>query len=474
MSTTATNLETVDPLAQPDRATIPPRNDAGSLSLGDEEASGDINTSNGDTLATQPTNPLLVEDQMSSIVFAGGASDINDAVKDHSQNSTTWYKKSCKEVIAPAAFHSPTGGKGLLAQKDIRVDLGPDKVPTVFASNDILWNGTPQVISYFFLDGNDLQHQKVEAAIQEWTWYANVVFHQAASAQDSNVRIRFDPEDGSWSYVGRQCDHIDIKAATMNLAWLDKFSPLTANERAVILHEFGHTLGLLHEHQSPAHGGFAVTNVQAAIELYSKTQGWSTQQIYDQVINVYKMSDVSNFSQVDTTSIMHYPQPKELTGLAEDIPYNSKLSRFDKAYMMLQYPRREIHPQAQKQGWSYGEALKVIGAPPEVTTTVLKLLGNDRDEVTREISPLNIRQVIERWCREAHKGQSDAPQGWVPGPAHGIQRSPVEDKSSHIIDALQKALSDEEVARWLRSQPEGTREKLRKKLGDVFGSVGVS
>jgi hypothetical protein len=126
----------------------------------------------------------------------------------------------------------------------------------------------------------------------------------------------------------------------MNLAWLDRFSPITSNERATILHEFGHVLGLLHEHQSPAHGGQAIRNVQAAISLYTKTQGWSVQQVYDQVINVYAMNEVSNFSQVDTSSIMHYPQPKEITGLAQDIPYNTKLTDLDKAYIILQYPRK--------------------------------------------------------------------------------------------------------------------------------------
>ncbi len=44
----------------------------------------------------------------------------------------------------------------------------------------------------------------------------------------------------------------------MNLAWLQASGSMTANERASILHEFGHVLGLLHEHQIPAHGGTAI------------------------------------------------------------------------------------------------------------------------------------------------------------------------------------------------------------------------
>ena len=43
----------------------------------------------------------------------------------------------------------------------------------------------------------------------------------------------------------------------MNLGWLDDtpVANTTANERGVILHEFGHVLGLVHEHQSPVRGG---------------------------------------------------------------------------------------------------------------------------------------------------------------------------------------------------------------------------
>lgn len=347
----------------------------------------------------------------------GTAADISPV---EPSSTTSWFKKSCKEVLVPTQHQTFLGENGLLNDRGLDYEVGPDKVPTVFASQDNLWNGTPQVISYFFVDGNDLQHEKVTRVIDEWTWYANVVFHQANSAQDSNVRIRFNPDDGSWSYVGRQSDRIAITDATMNLAWLDKFSPLTANEKAVILHEFGHVLGLLHEHQSPAHGGYAVSNVQAALDLYSRTQGWSYQQIYDQVINVYKMSDVSNFSQVDTHSIMHYPQPKELTGLDADIPYNEKLTDLDKAYMILQYPRREMHPEAAKQGWSFSKALEVMGTPPAITDRILKLLQSDRGDFSGEISPLNIRQTIEEWCRATYKGVDVSTPAATISPAHTI------------------------------------------------------
>ncbi len=52
---------------------------------------------------------------------------------------------------------------------------------------------------------------------------------------------------GSWSYLGTDATSIPLESFTMNLGFVD---------RPTILHEFGHSLGLIHEHQSPFEGGF--------------------------------------------------------------------------------------------------------------------------------------------------------------------------------------------------------------------------
>jgi hypothetical protein len=59
----------------------------------------------------------------------------------------------------------------------------------------------------------------------------------------STIRISFNPKGGSNSTIGKQCLLTKNQDKnTMNFAWFDV---------RTVIHEFGHMLGMLHEHQSP-------------------------------------------------------------------------------------------------------------------------------------------------------------------------------------------------------------------------------
>jgi len=90
--------------------------------------------------------------------------------------------------------------------------------------------------------------------MKEWSRYANIQFElvvEEEARDEAHIRIDFNPSEGASSKVGTESYSVRRGRATMHLGTLDKSSVLADIDRASILHEFGHALGFLHEHQSP-------------------------------------------------------------------------------------------------------------------------------------------------------------------------------------------------------------------------------
>ena len=109
-----------------------------------------------------------------------------------------------------------------------------------------------RVLKVKFLGGHPVVCKKVQEHALEWTKYVNITFQFIATGP-AEIRIAFDRSDGSWSFMGTDNLTIPTERPTMNFGWLnpDSDAPTYAS---VVLHEFGHTLGMIHEHQSPAGG----------------------------------------------------------------------------------------------------------------------------------------------------------------------------------------------------------------------------
>ena len=103
-----------------------------------------------------------------------------------------------------------------------------------------------------FLDGTAKMRKKVRTLAVEWQKYANIKL-KFVSKGSAQVRISFYADAGSWSAVGRDAlntEYFPLHQPTMNFGWVrDDSDPV--EDRAVILHEFGHALGCIHEHQAP-------------------------------------------------------------------------------------------------------------------------------------------------------------------------------------------------------------------------------
>lgn len=129
-----------------------------------------------------------------------------------------------------------------------------------------------QVVTYSYLpgkfQGTTIQRNKVDKTVAEWNWFANITFQKVASG--GKLRVTFDESLGSWSYIGTQNLEIPTNEATLNLGWVEKgTTAMGAYEKGTILHEFGHALGLLHEHQSPARPGSLTLNEEGRCREFS-------------------------------------------------------------------------------------------------------------------------------------------------------------------------------------------------------------
>lgn len=226
---------------------------------------------------------------------------------------------------------------------------------------DIWENG--KVLTYAFMNGNfggtTIQRNKVSTIIKEWEKYANVSFRLVNNPNQALIRIAFNPRDGSWSYVGKYIEQIPRRDPTMNLGWVDKRSAINEEDRALVLHEFGHTLGMAHEHQSPLREGTLTLKREDVIREYMRTQGWTRQDVEQQVLNVLNEREVSNFTTLDLKSIMMYSMPAYLNEQGIEVKENTELSLMDKAFMQIHYPY--FGGAARPEGMSFSIALEAMG-----------------------------------------------------------------------------------------------------------------
>ena len=162
------------------------------------------------------------------------------------------------------------------------------------------------------------------------------------------IKISFDPDGGAWSLVGK--DAINQKGATMNLGWFDV---------STVLHEFGHILGMIHEHQSPF-GKPINWNKNEVIKWAQETQGWNEEETQKNILDKYDKTMI-NGSDFDPLSVMLYFFPPKLTINHRGTQQNLRLSADDVIWIEKTYPggsmtAKEYYPKVY--GISLDKALK--------------------------------------------------------------------------------------------------------------------
>lgn len=201
--------------------------------------------------------------------------------------------------------------------------------------NSAKWtNG--QTIKIKFLNGDTYLQEKVKLYANFWTRFANIKFQYVSAAENADVKIgfKFNNDPTSWSSVGNQCQFKAQNVPSMNFGWFDTNTTDTELNRT-ILHEFGHLLGLMHEHQSPA--GNILWNKPVVYQYYKQSQNWSTDMV-DQNIFAKYSETLTNYSAYDNLSIMHYPIDASFTTDGYSVAITENLSYTDKTFITKTYP----------------------------------------------------------------------------------------------------------------------------------------
>lgn len=196
-----------------------------------------------------------------------------------------------------------------------------------------------QVINCRFLDGTPTQRKRVEAKAHEWEKYANIKL-KFITAGPAEIRISFAADPGSWSAVGTDAlisQYFPLHQPTMNYGWLKDGTDDEEYSR-VVIHEFGHALGAIHEHQSPK---FTRKWNKAAVYAYfsGPPNYWSKGDIDFNVLQKYSPQGIKA-TQFDPASIMLYHFDAALFADGKGpTNENTKPSALDISLMKQMYPK---------------------------------------------------------------------------------------------------------------------------------------
>ena len=140
---------------------------------------------------------------------------------------------------------------------------------------------------------------------------------------------------GDWSRIGTDALNAPPDQPTLHLNTYATEDILKMN----ILHEFGHALGLHHEHQHPDRT--VEFNTPSTYTLYNEKFGFDESTVDANILNKFDPADITS-APYDQQSIMHYNLSHRVLWQQPSTDYNLTLSNHDIAFLNTLYPPASV------------------------------------------------------------------------------------------------------------------------------------
>lgn len=213
---------------------------------------------------------------------------------------------------------------------------GTKRIAVVIARK---WPATGVRLSVSFLDTRSVGlRARILRHMNAWGAEANVLFTETDGVGEVRIARLDSPDDmaGYWSYLGTEILEIPEDEPTLNL---DSFTmrETDAEFRRVVRHEAGHTLGFDHEHMRSEI--VARIHRNKAFAFFDKTQGWSREEVEEQVLTPLAKKSVMGTTDADPLSIMCYQLPGKIMKDGKAIKGGLDINPTDFAFAAALYPK---------------------------------------------------------------------------------------------------------------------------------------
>lgn len=203
----------------------------------------------------------------------------------------------------------------------------PDRIAVLTTK---YWHTGGVKLSVGFLDNPpaDLR-ARILLHMNAWSKTANVNFVETKTNPQVRIARAGGEQGGYWSYLGTDVLSIPANEATMNLEGFTMDTPESEFHR-VVRHETGHTMGFPHEHMRKE----LVEKIDPdkAIAFFGATQGWSPDEVRQQVLTPIEESSLWGTAHADPKSIMCYQIPGKITKDGKPILGGTDIDKKDFAF----------------------------------------------------------------------------------------------------------------------------------------------